>query len=198
MNALIKLHNASFARLEALSGTLLPLLARFAFGAVLLVYFLKSAGTKIGDGFLGLFQPAPGAYFQIFPRAIEAAGYSPDALSLWHYLVVLAGTWAEILLPVFIIAGLFTRLSAIGMIGFIIVQSLTDLYGHRLIDEPASVGAWFDAAPGSLLMDQRLLWIMLLLILVFKGAGPLSLDWLLSRARRSKARSNPQHLTSSP
>ncbi len=185
MNALINLHNATFTRLEARADAILPSLARFAFGAVLLVYFLNSARTKIGDGLLGLFKPAAGAYFQIFPRAIEAAGYDPSALSSWHYLVVLAGTWAEILLPIFIVIGLFTRLSALAMIGFIAVQSLTDLYGHRLIDEPKAVGAWFDIDSASLLMDQRLLWIVLLLILVFKGAGPLSLDRLLA-ARRSR------------
>ncbi len=181
MNALINLHHAIFARIEAGAGWALPTLARFAFGAVLLVYFLNSAMTKLGEGLMGIFKPASGAYFQIFPRAIEAAGYDVTALGTWHYLVVLAGTWAEFLLPVAIVIGLFTRLAALGMIGFIVVQSLTDLYGHMLIAEPKAVGRWFDAAPDSVIMDQRLLWIMLLVILIFKGAGPLSLDRLLRR-----------------
>lgn len=67
--------------------------------------------------------------------------------------------------------GLLTRLSAIGMIGFIIVQSLTDLFGHS-----GELGAWFNKASGELIADQRAFWILALLILVFKGAGPLSLD----------------------
>jgi len=181
MNALINLHNAIFARIEARAGCALPTLARLTFAAVLLVYFLNSARTKIGDGVLGIFKPASGAYFQIFPKAIEAAGYDVSALGTFHYLVVLAGTWAELALPVLIVIGLLTRLSAIGMIGFIIVQSLTDLYGHMLIDEPNAVGRWFDVAPDSVIMDQRLLWIFPLIVLVFMGAGPLSLDRLLRR-----------------
>lgn len=181
MNGLINLHNAVFARIEAHASWALPTLARFAFAAVLLVYFLNSAGTKIGDGLLGIFKPASGAYFQIFPKAIEAAGYDVTALGTWHYLVVLAGTWAEILLPIAILIGLFTRLAALGMIGFVVVQSLTDLYGHMLINEPKAVGRWFDVAPDSVIMDQRLLWIVPLIVLVFLGAGPLSLDRLLGR-----------------
>ena len=181
MNAISRLHDAVFSRLEARAACALPTLARLAFAAVLLVYFLNSALTKIGDGWLGLFRPASGAYFQIFPRAIEAAGYDVSALGTWHYLVVLAGMWAELALPVLIVAGLFTRLAALGMIGFVAVQSLTDLYGHGLIDEPEAVGRWFDAAPDSVILDQRLLWILPLLVLVFKGAGPLSLDRLLRR-----------------
>jgi len=42
------------------------------------------------------------------------------------------------------------------------------------------LGAWFDAPSGSLIMDQRALWILLLLILVIRGAGPLSFDRALS------------------
>ena len=67
--------------------------------------------------------------------------------------------------------GLLTRLSAIGMIGFIIVQSLTDIFGHS-----GELSAWFNKASGELIADQRAFWIFALLILVFKGAGPLSLD----------------------
>ena len=45
LNALIE----PVARLDAL----LPLLARFTFGAVLALYFLASALTKLGDGVFG-------------------------------------------------------------------------------------------------------------------------------------------------
>ena len=60
------------ARLDAL----LPLLARFTFGAVLAMYFWASALTKLGDGFLGFLFPGAGAYVQIFPKAISV--YAPD------------------------------------------------------------------------------------------------------------------------
>jgi putative oxidoreductase len=61
----------------------------------------------------------------------------------------------------------------------VILQSLTDLYGHGAIDEAATVGAWFDKIPDATIMDQRALWVFLLFVLVIKGAGPLSVDRLL-------------------
>ena len=82
--------------------------------------------------------------------------------------------WAEAVLPLLIILGLVTRLAALGMIGFIAVQSLTDIYGHMV--DADTLGAWFDRSLGSLILDQRALWVMLLVVLVLKGAGPLSVD----------------------
>ncbi|OAN77769.1 hypothetical protein A8B82_12755 [Sulfitobacter sp. EhC04] len=152
---------------------LLSTLARFLFAAVLLVYFLNSGLTKLGEGLAGLFVPSAGAYAQIFPKAFEAAGYDTDALSVFHQIVVVAGTWAEFILPAAIVLGLFTRLAALGMIGFVVLQSLTDIYGHGQTD---ALGAWFDRFPDALVLDQRGLWVLLLLVLVVKGAGPLSFD----------------------
>jgi putative oxidoreductase len=160
---------------------LLSALARFLFAAILLVYFWVSGLTKLGDGLLGVFQPSVGAYAQIFPKVMEAVSYDVTQLSFWHWLVVASGTWAEFLLPLLIVLGLFTRLSALGMIGFVILQSLTDLYGHGGFEDPKTFGAWFDRFPDSLILDQRALWVFLLLVLVIKGAGPLSLDRALSR-----------------
>jgi putative oxidoreductase len=138
-----------------------------------MVYFLNSGLTKLGDGLAGIWTPSVGAYAQIFPKVLEAAGYDADALSLFHRLVVLAGTWAEFLLPAMIVLGIFTRLAALGMIGFVVVQSLTDIYGHGATD---AIGGWFDRFPDAVILDQRALWILLLFILVVKGAGPLSFD----------------------
>jgi putative oxidoreductase len=152
---------------------LLPTLARLVFAAVLFSYFWTSAGTKLD----GLFTPALGAYAQIFPKQFEAVGYDVAQMGLWHRLVVLAGAWAEYALPILIVLGLATRLAALGMIGFVIVQSLTDIWGHG-----AAAGAWFDAASDALILDQRALWVLLLAILVLKGAGPLSADRLLRPA----------------
>jgi putative oxidoreductase len=160
---------------------LLPLLARFTFGALLTMYFWASALTKLGDGFLGFLFPGAGAYVQIFPKAMENVGYDPSALGLWHWAVVTAGIWAEFILPLTILSGLFTRLSALGMIGFIIIQSVTDLYGHGLLGDTKFIGGWFDRIPDAMLMDQRLLWIFPLLVLVIKGAGALSVDRAVMR-----------------
>lgn len=172
MTALISAYTAIATRLER-ADWLLPTLARLVFAGVLMFYFLNSGMTKLGDGIAGIWTPSVGAYAQIFPKAIEAAGYDTDALSMFHKLVVLGGTWAEFILPVLILIGLLTRLAALGMIGFVVVQSLTDIYGHGATD---ALGAWFDRFADAAILDQRAMWILLFLILVFKGAGPLSVD----------------------
>ena len=65
------------------------------------------------------------------------------------------------------------------MIGFIVVQSLNDLYGHGGISHPATLGAWFDKVPDGVILDQRAFWVFLLLVLLLKGAGAISLDRVL-------------------
>ncbi len=168
-------------------------LARLLFAALFLMYFWVSGLTKLGDGLLGMVSPSAGAYAQIFPRAMEAVSYDTSQLGLFHTLVVLAGTWTEFLLPLMIVIGLLTRLAAVGMIGFVIVQSLTDLYGHGAIAEANTVGAWFDKVPDSVILDQRALWVFLLITLVLKGAGPLSVDRLLLDNRTSPRHVAPSH-----
>ena len=167
---MIGLYHSYTNRLNSLGDWALPTLARLVFAAVLLRYFWGSALTKLD----GPFRVTDGGYGQIFPRAFDAVGFDSSALGVFHYLVVLGGAWAEILLPLAIVVGLFTRLAALGMIGFIVVQSLTDVIGHQV--GPETIGAWFDAASGSVIADQRAFWIFALLVLVAKGAGPLSVD----------------------
>lgn len=149
---------------------LLPTLARATFAAVLLRYFWGSALTKLD----GPFTPSVGGFAQIYPRAMEAAGYDAAALGLLPKLVVLGGAWAELILPLLIVIGLFTRLAALGMVGFVMVQTLTDIIGHKA--GPNTIGAWFDAASDALILDQRSFWVLLLAVLILKGAGPLSAD----------------------
>lgn len=173
------LHRAT-ARLDRLGDRLLPLLARLVFAAVLLRYYWGSAATKLGDGPLGLLSPSSGAYVQIFPRSMEAAGYDISQLGLFHWAVVVAGTLAEFLLPALILLGLATRAAALGMVGFVLLQSWVDVAGHGA--DAATRGAWFDRAPDALILDQRAFWVFLLLVLVLKGAGALSLDRALARA----------------
>lgn len=191
IRALGSLHDHIFNGIERASVQVMTTLARLVFAAVLLFYYWNSALTKLGDGILGFLFPSDGAYIQIFPRAVEAAGYDFSKLGTFHWLVAVAGTWAEFLLPFAIVVGLFTRLAALGMIGFIVVQSLTDLYGHGGITHEGTLGAWFDRLPDSIVLDQRAFWIFLLLYLTFHGGGPLSLDRLLrsgSSARRADLR----------
>lgn len=173
MNGLLTLHARVAGVADRQADWLLPTAARLVFAAVLFGYFWASAGTKLD----GLFTPSMGSYAQIFPKAFEAAGYDVGQMGLWHRLIVLAGSWAEYVLPVLIVLGLFTRLAALGMVGFVAVQSLTDIMGHG-----ASAGAWFDRASDALILDQRAFWMLLFLVLIVKGAGPLSADRLLAGA----------------
>lgn len=192
MTALLSAYDRLVAGLDRAAPVLLPSLARFVFAATLLVYFWTSALTKLGDGLLGIVQPSLGAYAQIFPKAMEAAGFDPGQLGLFHWAVVVAGTLAEFILPLLIVVGLFTRLAALGMIGFVAVQSLTDLYGHGGIAHEGTLGAWFDGAPDALILDQRVFWVFVLTYLVLRGAGPLSLDRVLRNAPWARPASQPQ------
>lgn len=177
MNAIINLHNATFAAIERATGWALPTLARLIFAGTLLMYFWSSASTKL----TGIFTLDFGAYAQIFPKKFEQLGYDPSQFGALDRLIVLAGAYAEYVLPLLIVIGLFTRLAALGMIGFVIVQSLTDIYGHGA--DTTTIGSWFDRASDALIVDQRAFWMLALIILVLKGAGPLSLDHLLNARR---------------
>lgn len=180
MSQILTMHNAVFGLIEKAGDILLPLLARFVFAAVLFVYFWRSAVTKLGDGIFGFLHPSVGAYAQMFPKQMEAVSYDITQLPTLYGVLAVVGTWTEFVLPVLIVIGLCTRLAALGMIGFVVVQSLTDVYGHGATDAQ-TLGAWFDGASGSLILDQRSFWVFLLLFLVAKGAGALSVDALLRR-----------------
>ena len=180
MTILVSLYDAITGLIERIGDWLLPLAARFVFAATLLVYYWKSGLTKVGDGMFGIINPSVGAYAQIFPKQLEAVGYDISQLSAFHWLVVVAGTWAEFILPALIILGLATRLAALGMIGFVVLQSLTDIYGHGLNDAK-TIGAWFDRFPDGVILDQRVFWVFTLSYLAIKGAGAISIDTLLRR-----------------
>ena len=181
MDRLIHLHNSIFSAVERSMDGLVPLLARFVFAATLLVYFWNAGLQKVGDGFFGIFTVTSGGFGQIFPKQAEAVLWDVTQMTLFQKAVVLAGTWAEFILPLLIVIGLFTRLAALGMIGFVVVQSLTDLYGHGGIAHAETLGAWFDKAADSAILDQRAFWVLVFVTLVIKGAGALSLDRILSR-----------------
>jgi putative oxidoreductase len=186
MQALAQIHARVFGTLDdVLSPVLLPTLARFLFVASLFGYYWNSGLTKTGDGLLGLFRLDTGAYIQILPRIFEAAGYDPSALGPIARAIVLFGTWAEFILPILLLIGLFTRLAALGMIGFVLVQTWVDVMGHG-----AALGAWFDRHADGL-VDERGFWIFPLLFLALKGAGPFSVDALLVRRQSPRASLTP-------
>lgn len=181
MTALISLYTRTVSALEtSLAPVLIPSLARLVFAGTLLIYFWNAGLTKLGEGLRGLFVLDFGAYTQILPRIFDNVGYDPSQISLFWRLVALAGTWAEFILPLLLVIGLATRLAALGMIGFVLVQSWVDIVGHGV-----AMGAWFDNAADALIVDQRAFWLFLLIVLVLRGAGPVSVDALLARRQSS-------------
>ena len=106
----------------------------------------------------------------------------PLILGIVAFLVWLASRSWKITLSsvvVLIVIGLFSRLAALGMIGFIAVQTFVDITVHQIGAE--AIGGWFDRFPDSVIADQRLLWIVPLSVIILKGPGLLSVDALLSR-----------------
>ncbi|WP_294222950.1 DoxX family membrane protein [uncultured Shimia sp.] len=170
MSNIITLYQDLIDRLNRLDW-LVPTLARLTFLMVLFFYFWNSAMLKI-DG--SIFSPSAGAFGQIFPKAAEAVVWDVSQMTIFQRIVILAGTVAEFVLPILIILGLLTRLAALGMIGFVAVQTIVDVTGHGV-----ALGSLFDSAQA--LIDQRMMWAFLFVVLVFKGAGPLSLDALFRR-----------------
>ncbi len=177
-----------FSSLERHTSSWLPgALARLVFAAVLLMYFLNSAMTKTGDGLFGLLMIQDVAYFQILPSVIEQYDFDASQVPFipWGFIVML-GTYSEIILPILIVMGLFTRLAALGMIGFVLVQSYVDIAFHGVDDK--TIGSWFDNLSSAAILDQRALWMFLLVYLVIHGAGMLSLDRLLAGTVESHQR----------
>ena len=168
MKSLISLHNQAFSKV-ANAEWIVPTLARLVFVAVLLMYYWNSATLKI-DG--SIFTPSAGAFGQIFPKAAEAAVYDVSQMNILQRLVIFLGTVAEFVLPLLLLIGLLTRLSALAMIGFVMVQTLVDVTGHGV-----KLGVLFDNT--QTLIDERTLWVFLFAIIALKGAGLLSLDRLL-------------------
>ena len=184
ITAIVRLHRGIFATIErAAAGWFTGLVARFAFASVLALYYLNSGWQKLGDGPFGLFSPSLGAYASILPPIMERYGFDVAAIPLfpWH-IIVLLGTWAELVLPVLIVIGLWSRIAALGMIVFVIVQSYVDIAFHGL--EERFVGSMFDRLPDAVIFDQRLMWILFLVLIVVNGPGRLSIDHLLARRYR--------------
>lgn len=165
-------------------GWFLGLSARLIFASTLYLFFINSAITKLGEGVFGFLNPSGGAYAQILPSVAEKFNYDVSQIPFLPYgLIVLLGTWAEFIIPTLIVLGLFTRLAAFAMIGFIAVMTYVDIVFHGV---PAkTIGSFFDRVQDSAISDQRLLWMFLLLYLLIKGAGAISIDKLLHRSHGS-------------
>ena len=157
---------------------LLPLLARLAFAGGLLVFFLNSARTKFGTN---PFSPSIGAYAQILPEKAAAGGYSLAAFNWLDWLIVMGGTYGELILPLLLVLGLCTRLAAAGMIVFVAVMTWVDITAHGV-----ELGAFFNRHANEII-DMRGFWLICLVVLLAMGGGRISLDTLICRLKTGRA-----------
>ena len=167
------------AAVNLLDGWFTGLVARFAIFSVVGLYYMGSAWGSLNGSLLNLFSIDDGAYVAMLPSVMERYEYDASAMPFVYDVFVWAGVLAELLLPLLILVGLFTRIAVVGLIVVVAVQSYVDVALHGLDD--ASVGAAFDAVPGAIIWDQRLLWVALLAILALRGPGLISVDALLRR-----------------
>ena len=188
IGTLVWVHDRTFEVIQKFFGDwFFGLFARLAFASVLLHYFWHSAQLKVvnprtgADGLFDWLTVEGNAFGQIAPKAFEAVTYDASQLGIGYWLVAYAGTYAEFILPLLIVLGLLTRISSIGMIGFILVMSWVDIAGHG-VDEK-TIGAPFDRFQDAAIMDQRLLRIVPLVYLTLRGAGAISLDAVLRGLR---------------
>lgn len=152
------INNRSEAVFKKLPESLVLLVARFAIASV----FWKSGQTKI-DGFsldiiamkveLGL------------PRLTESTGFlfehEYNLPLIPHMIAAVLATLAEHILPILILSGLFTRLAGFGIAGMTLVIQLF---------------VYPEAYP------THATWLAIALLLMYKGAGTVSLDhWLAKR-----------------
>jgi putative oxidoreductase len=116
--------------------------------------FWRSGRTKVEDG----------SWLTISDttRTLFEEDYS--AVPLPTELATYTATYAEHLFPILLVIGLFTRLSALALLGMTLVIQIF------VFPE-----AWWPV---------HSLWVALALVLIFRGGGLLSLDALLARPRR--------------
>lgn len=181
INTLISLHHRIFSSLDnALSDWFLGLAARLIFSSALFFYYFNSGISKLGEGLFGLFNPSAAAYAQILPPIAEAVLYDTSQIAFFPWtIIVIFGTIAEIILPLLILFGLVTRLASVAFIGFIAVQTYVDIAFHGI--EAETIGAVFDQVHNSEILDYRLMWMLPLILLILKGPGKASLDYVLGK-----------------
>lgn len=137
-----------------LSGALPESLVLAFVRVVLAGVFWRSGRTKVTEG----------SWFQLSDTTYELFRTEYAAVPLPPELAAVMATTAEHLLPALLLAGLFTRVSALGLVGMTMVIQLF-VYPD----------AWW---------PEHSLWIAMALILIVRGGGQFSLDALLAKARR--------------
>lgn len=153
MNRVLALHAALARGLDYLQPLLLA-------GTRLWVswQFLKSGWLKLTSWDVTL---------ELFRSEYDVPLLSPE-------LGAIAGTFGELVFPVLLIAGLFTRVGALGLSAVNVLAVVS--YWHVL------GGEGFEAA-----LAQHVLWGFMLAVLMVFGAGAWSLDAVLQRKSVGRA-----------
>ncbi len=142
------------AAVRSLSGRvpegLVLLFVRIVLGGI----FWRSGQTKVAEG----------TWFQLTDTMYELFRTEYAGVPLPPELAAVMANTAEHILPMLLLAGLFTRFSALGLLGMTLVIQLF-VYPD----------AWW---------PEHSLWVGLALILILRGGGLLSLDALLVARRR--------------
>lgn len=148
----LRLYDAAAARLSgAIPEGLALLLTRVALGGV----FWRSGQTKVEDG---TFFKVTDATVELFRTEYAGVPLLPPELA-----APMANA-AEHILPALLLAGLFSRFAALGLIGMTLV-----------IQVFVYPDAWW---------PEHSLWMAMALMLVVRGGGRFSLDALLVRLTR--------------
>ncbi len=137
-----------------LSGAMPESLVLAFVRVVLAGVFWRSGRTKVTEG----------SWFQLSDTTYELFRTEYAAVPLPPELAAVMATTAEHLLPALLLAGLFTRFSALGLVGMTMVIQLF-VYPD----------AWW---------PEHSLWTAMALILIVRGGGQFSFDALLAKARR--------------
>lgn len=120
---------------------------------VLAGIFWRSGQTKVEEG----------TWFQVTETTYELFRTEYAGVPLPAELAAVLANAAEHVLPALLVAGLFTRLSALGLLGMTLVIQIF-VYPD----------AWW---------TEHALWAAMALLLVLRGGGLLSVDSLLARGR---------------
>ena len=148
MNAIVAPYNRMVATLSApWIDAVMLLLVRFSLAGI----FWRSGRTKVDEG--SWLSVSDTAKF-LFEEEYKGVPLPPE-------FAAYMATYAEHLFPILLVIGLFTRLSALALLGMTMVIQIF-VYPE----------AWWSV---------HMIWLALALVLIVRGGGSLSLDRLLTR-----------------
>lgn len=150
MNAITAPYNRFVATLSASwIDAVMLLFVRISLAGI----FWRSGRTKVDEG----------SWLSVSDTAIFLFEEEYKGVPLPPEFAAYMATYAEHLFPVFLVVGLFTRLSALALLGMTMVIQIF-VYPE----------AWWSV---------HMIWVALALVLILRGGGSLSLDQLLTRKK---------------